>query len=110
REIVNHAVKLPDLEDKIAPPSVKPNSVRLHLNSRALLLVIIPYGDEAAAARTSAGKHLLKGSDEIAIREQMRHGVITGDHQVEVLLMMRIGRPHVRDAKVDMEPALGGLL
>src|SRR5262249_48307437 len=74
-----------------------------------LLPVVVPDGQQAAAAGAGAVMHLPQRQQQVVVGQQVRDGVVARDHHVELTPVGGVGRPHVADGEVDVKGPAPGL-
>ena len=110
-EIVMRPVRLPNLEDQPTDAfRVHAKNGGLDLNPAPLFPVVVAHGEEAAAAGSEAGMELSERLPQIIIGQQVRDGIVAGDHQVELTPPVgRERRAHIGDGEIQGEATEGRL-
>src|SRR5271154_3394332 len=108
RQVVAVCLEIPNLKQHIAFLFLKTHTVRLNDVSSPVLNFVVPNRDQAATARAQTRVHLLESEEDFIVGEQVRYGVVGGDHHVESIAVMIECFAPVAHGEADFSTARGG--
>ena len=99
--IIGWSMRIPDLPDQPADPVLFADTIRFDLLLGQVFLFIVPDAYDAGSPGTGALVELTESQKDVVIRQQVRHGVVTGYDYVELLGMVLEALTHVSHRKID---------